>query len=156
MRFFVDRSLGSLAKWLRFLGFDVVQTKITSQELRTLPQPKRDTFIITRQSSIPKKFSRPDLVILASDRPQEQLTEICRRLDLPPETWEPLNRCSDCNKILQPITPDQVEGRVPDFISQKHQLFFECPQCLRVFWEGSQQRRIRRRLQELQDHILTP
>lgn len=153
MKFFVDQTLGSLAKWLRILGFDVDQISLTHEELHKLPMPKRDIFIITRQTALPKKSRRPDLIILESDQPEGQLTEICRRLHLPPETWEPLNRCSTCNKILLPITAEQVEGRVPDFISQKHTQFFECPQCRRVFWEGSHQRGIRRRLQALHNHL---
>ena len=36
MKFLVDQNLGSLAKWLRFMGFDVVQMKLT---LKGFPQP---------------------------------------------------------------------------------------------------------------------
>jgi uncharacterized protein with PIN domain len=155
MRFFVDQTLGRLTKWLRLLGFDVVQTRLTPQEWRHLPTLKQDTYILTRQTSLPAKIPRPDLIVLTSDRTEAQLTEICRRLQISPETWEPLNRCSDCNHILVPVTPEQAEGRVPEYISQKHQQFFECPQCRRLFWEGSHQRRIRRQLQDLQNRINT-
>jgi uncharacterized protein len=154
MKFFVDQNLGSLTKWLRFLGFDVVEMKLNLKDSHSLPILKRNSFIVTRQTSLPAKLNRPDLVILTSDRTESQLAEICRRLNLSPETWVPLIRCSTCNKILQPIPPDQADGRVPDFTSQKHQQFFECPQCRRVFWEGSHQARIRGQLQKLQDDIL--
>jgi uncharacterized protein with PIN domain len=154
MRFFVDQTLGNLIKWLRLLGLDVVQIRLTHRDFKSLPAPKRDNFIITRQTSLPKNFSRADLINLDSDLLEEQLTEICRRLDLSPETWKPLVRCSKCNRLLQPIPFEQAEGRVPDYINQKQRQFFECPQCRRVFWEGSHQIRIRRRLQELQEHIL--
>ena len=155
MKFLVDQTLGGLTKWLRLLGFDVVQIRLSPQELHNLPDPKPDTIILTRQTSFPAKLGRSDLVRLESDHPEAQLTEICRRLHLPPETWEPLQRCSTCNQSLLPLSPEQVEGKVPDYISQKHQQFFECPQCRRVFWEGSHQRRIKRRLQELQNQINT-
>jgi uncharacterized protein len=155
MRFLADQTLGRLTKWLRFLGYDVIQTRLTPQEFRHLPVPKQDRYILTRQTSLAAKLPRPDLIVLTSDQPEAQLTEICRRLQISSETWEPLNRCSDCNQILVPITPEQAEGRVPEYISQKHQQFFECPQCQRLFWEGSHQRRIRRRLQELQSQIDT-
>ena len=78
MKFLVDQTLGGLSKWLRLLGFDVVQIRLTPQE-SNLPDPKRDTYILTRQTSLPAKLGRSDLVILESDRPEEQLTEICRR-----------------------------------------------------------------------------
>jgi uncharacterized protein len=154
MKFFVDQNLGSLIKWLRFFGFDVVQMKLTPKDPQSLPILKRNNFIVTRQTSLPAKLKRPDLIVLASERTESQLAEICRRLNLSPETWVPLIRCSTCNKILQPIPPDQADGRVPDFTSQKHRQFFECPQCRRVFWEGSHQARIRQQLQKLHDDIL--
>ena len=95
-------------------------------------------------------------MILTSDDLTAQLTEICRRLHLAPEDWEPLRRCSRCNAILEPIPPEQAEGRVPDFISQSQRQFLECPKCRRVFWEGSHQARIRQRLHKLQEDILAP
>jgi uncharacterized protein len=153
MRFFVDQTLGRLAKWLRLLGFDVVQTRMSPQGMSHWPTPKPDTYILTRQTSLPIKVPRPDIIVLASDRTEAQLTEICQRLQLSPETWEPLKRCSDCNQILVPVSPEAAEGRVPEYISQKHQQFFECPQCRRLFWEGSHQRRIKGRLQDLQNQI---
>jgi hypothetical protein len=153
MNFVVDLPLGSLTKWLRILGFDVVQIRLNPKEPNTLPTPQPDTVILSRQSPLAKKSGRPDLIILESEHPEAQLMEICHRLRLPPDTWEPLHRCVDCNKVLLPSTTERVEGRVPDFISQKHHQFFECPQCRRIFWEGSHQQRIRRRLQDLQNRI---
>jgi hypothetical protein len=155
MKFFVDQTLGRLIKWLRFLGFDVVPTRLTPQELERLPSPQRDTHILTRQTSLPAKFRRPDLIVLDSDRTEAQLAEICRRLQIAAESWEPLKRCSHCNQDLIPVPPERVEDRVPEYISQQHRRFFECPQCRRLFWEGSHQHRIRRRLQELQNQINT-
>jgi uncharacterized protein with PIN domain len=156
MRFLVDQNLGTLTKWLRFLGFDVVQIKLALAEAKTLPPPQRGTVILTRQTALPKALHRPDLMMLTSDDLTVQLTEICRRFNLAPKDWEPLIRCSRCNAILEPIPPEEAEGRVPDFTSQRHREFFECPACRRVFWEGSHRARIRRRLQELQKHILAP
>ena len=67
MKFFVDQNLGSLAKWLRFMGFDVVQMKLTLKDLQSLPRPKQNNFILTRQTSSSAKLNRPDLIVLASD-----------------------------------------------------------------------------------------
>ncbi len=61
MRFLVDHNLGSLTKWLRFLGFDVAQIRLSLQEAKTLPPPQRDTIFLTRQTSLPKALQRPDL-----------------------------------------------------------------------------------------------
>lgn len=149
MKFYVDQTLGKLAKWLRLLGFDTVQVHFTPQAQEQLPPWQREVYVLTRQTTWPAKRRRPDLIILTSQDPEEQLLEICQRLQLAPEMWAPLQRCSDCNLPLQPLPPDQLPGRVPDYIALRHQQFFVCPQCQRVFWEGSHQRRIRSRLERL-------
>ncbi len=155
MKFYVDQTLGKLIKWLRLLGFDTVQVQLSPKDLAQLPPWKPGVYVLTKQTSWPARRQRPDLLILTSQDPEDQLAEICQRLSLPPDTWQPLQRCSDCNLPLQPLPPDQLEDRVPDYIAVRHQQFFECPQCQRVFWEGSHQRRIRRRLEEL-SHRQTP
>jgi uncharacterized protein len=154
MKFLVDQNLGSLTKWLRFMGFDVAEMKLTLKDSHSLPRLRRKNFIVTRQTSLPAKLNRPDLIVLTSDRSESQLAEICRRLHLSPETWAPLIRCSTCNQMLEPMAADQADGRVPDFTRQKHQQFFECPQCRRVYWGGSHQAGIRRQLQKLHDDIM--
>lgn len=149
MKFYVDQSLGKLIKWLRLLGFDTVPVRLSQQRPAQLPPWQPGVYFLTRQTSWPARHVRPDLLILTSQDAEDQLAEICQRLHLAPETWQPLQRCSDCNLPLRPLPPERLEDRVPDYIAVRHQHFFECPQCHRVFWEGSHQRRIRRRLEEL-------
>lgn len=154
MKFIVDQNLGSLTKWLRFLGFNAVQIKLNLKDPQNLPKPELDTFILTRQKSLPGKFNRTDLITLTTDQTESQLEEICRRLKLKPYRGS-LTRCSTCNRTLQPISQSEAEGRVPDFTSHRQQQFFECPTCHKVYWEGSHQARIRSRLKKLQEDILT-
>lgn len=156
MKFLVDQTLGRLAKWLRLLGFDVSPVRISPRSVISLPQPEKNTYIITCQRTLAARLGRGDVLALASADPEAQLQELCRRLQIAPETWKPLQRCTTCNQTLVPLPAWQAQDKVPDFIALKHHHFFECPQCGRVFWEGSHQRRIRQRLQELQDHMETP
>ena len=149
MKFYVDQSLGKLIKWLRILGFDTVPVQLRPQGLAQLPAWQPGVYFLTKQTSWPHRRRRPDLLILTSQDPEDQLAEICQRLQLAPETWQPLQRCSDCNLPLQPLPPDRLEDRVPDYIAVRHRQFLECPRCQRVFWEGSHQRRIRLRLEKL-------
>lgn len=149
MKFYVEQSLGKLIKWLRLLGFDTVPMQFSPLGQTPLPSWQRGVYFLTRQASWPARRQRPDLVILTSQNVEEQLVELCRRLHLSPETWQPLRRCSDCNLPLHSLSRDQVEGKVPDYIATRHQQFYQCPQCHRVFWEGSHQRYIRQRLAKL-------
>ena len=155
MKFLVDQTLGKLAKWLRLLGFDVRQVRVSPQTIISIPEPEKNTYIITSQRALAVKVHRPDVVALAAADPEAQLEELCRRLQMAPDTWKPLQRCSACNQPLAPLPVWQAQDRVPDFIALQHHHFFECPHCGRVFWEGSHQRRIRQRLQELKRQMET-
>ncbi len=151
MKFFVDPSLGKLAKWLRLAGFDTVPLRITPEV--QLPLWQRGVYFLTKRAAWPPKKQRPDLIILKGQEVEQQLLELAQRLPLFSQAWEPLQRCSLCNVKLRPLPADQVEGRVPDYVANRHPQFYECPQCQRVFWEGSQQRRIWQRLQDLCQNV---
>lgn len=156
MKFLVDQSLGGLLKWLRLLGYDAEPTGLNSRQPGALPAPQPETCILTRQAGLAANLRRPDLVVLAADEVEEQVAELCRRLHLPPQAWRPLHRCSKCNHLLQSVGPEQVADKVPDYILGRYSQFAVCPQCQRVFWEGSHQTRIRQRLQALEHQIEPP
>ncbi|WP_449244954.1 Mut7-C RNAse domain-containing protein [Desulfobacca acetoxidans] len=156
MKLLVDQTLGSLAKWLRIMGFDVEQIRLQPQKLHTLPTSVKDTYLLSRQTGFQSKTPRTDLIIVASDRTEDQLQEVCRRLPALLTDWTPLTRCSHCNQLLLPLSVEAARDRVPDYVLREHRVFFECPGCHRVFWEGSHQRRIRRRLQELKERLAKP
>ena len=143
MKFLIDLSLGGLAKWLRFCGFDAETLRLGSD----LSPPAPDTCILTRQESL-KRLQRPDLLFIDADEPEAQLQEVLTALQISPRQIQPLSRCSRCNERLTPVPREQVQGRVPEHVFHYHEQFFECPRCLRVFWPGSHLPAILRTLQE--------
>lgn len=147
MRFLVDLPLGGLAKWLRFCGFDAAVLRLSLDKPGTLPPPAADTYLLTRQKA-DRRLSRPDLLVLAAADLEGQFTEVMRRLGISPGDLKPLSRCSRCNDRLQPLTRDQVQGRVPEHVFHCHRQFFECPRCRRIFWPGSHLPGITRTLRE--------
>ncbi len=149
MKFYVEQTLGRLLKWLRLLGFDAEPLAFSSRRQDRLRPLRPGVYYLSGQTSWPARQRRPDLIILTSREVEGQLLELHQRLQLTPATWEPLGRCSQCNTPLRPLPADQAEGRVPDYVAAQTRQFHECPDCRRVFWEGSHQRRIRRQLAEL-------
>lgn len=149
MKFYVDQTLGTLAKWLRLLGFDTEPIQLPPRGQARLPGRQPGVYFLSRQAAWAARQPRPDLLVLTASDVEGQCMEVCRRLQLTPETWQPLQRCSDCNEPLQTLPHDQAEGRVPDYIFAQHRDFRTCPRCRRVFWDGTHQRRIRQRWQEL-------
>jgi uncharacterized protein with PIN domain len=56
-----------------------------------------------------------------------------------------------CNVILDDITRGEAEGKVPDFIYHQQKEFYRCPQCGRIYWPGTHQINMQRRLEELRN-----
>jgi uncharacterized protein len=147
MQFLVDQPLGGLAKWLRFLGFDAPLVRLNPDEPGSWPPPSPQTRILTRQAAC-QRLKRPDLLLLAANEPEAQLTEVIRALQLAPPDFKPLTRCRHCNDLLAPIQRELVRGRVPEHVFLHHRRFYQCPRCHRVYWPGSHLRGISLTLRE--------
>ncbi len=144
MKFVVDASLGGLARWLRFGGFDAQVERLSSA---TLPAPAPGTFILTRQSAL-ARLNRPDLLVVAANAPEAQLAEVLKKLKISREQLNPLSRCSRCNAPLLPTSRTQVQGLVPEHVFLTQKEFYQCPQCGRLFWPGSHLEKIVKKLEE--------
>jgi uncharacterized protein with PIN domain len=136
MKFLVDQPLGGLAKWLRLCGFDAAEVRFSRTPPGGLPVPAPDTYLLTRQQRW-ARLGRPDLLILTAEEPESQLKEVLDGLNIPPQRFDPLSRCSRCNELLAPVARETVLDLVPDYVFHNQSRFYQCPRCRRVFWPGS-------------------
>lgn len=149
-RFAADAMLGRLARWLRLLGFDCVHHRdITDEEMARLGALDGRT-ILTRDRGLPEEWWLSDIYVVHAEELTRQLVEVVKRFDLAP-SFQVLTRCSDCNRLLQRAPRSDVGGRVPPGILERHDVFRECRDCGRVFWEGSHAARIRTLAEKLAD-----
>jgi hypothetical protein len=141
-RFVLDQHLARLAAYLRLLGMDCVHqalfpdeevARVSVGEHRVLLS--RDKRLLMRRAVVHGGFVR------ATD-PMEQVPEVLHRFGAP-ETIAPFTRCMACNGVLRPATREQVEDRLLPDTREYYAQFRECPECRRVFWDGSHVRRMR-------------
>ena len=132
--FDVDGMLGRLAKWLRILGFDAAYP-------RTAPGEGR--YFVTAQ----KRAEVGQTIVVSSDDHMEQLKQVLTAIDVRPDPSLFFSRCLICNAPVVEISKADAAGRVPEEILGSRLEFHECPQCRRVYWEGSHLSRIIRRLE---------
>ena len=146
MKLAADGMLGGVAKWLRLLGFDTYY-------LRGGPKrPMPDRVLLTRRPggfnrAMFKGWSR--VINLTANETRAQLAEIVRTLDLTREDLALMTRCSVCNQELRPAGPDEVAGRVPEYVQATQTEFSECPGCGRIYWPGTHQRPMQAVIEEL-------
>jgi uncharacterized protein with PIN domain len=135
MIFIADAMLGSLAKRLRLLGFDVLyDPALADNEILRLAL-EQGRVILTRDTGLASRPLARNHILIKSDHVEEQIQQVINTFSLP--AAGPLTRCSVCNQPLAPLDRDAARDRVPEHVQRTMTTFFECKGCGRVYWEGS-------------------
>lgn len=134
--FAVDRSLGSLAKWLRILGFDTVYEPDNS-EWEFFDRLEDNRVLITRTKKIQKAFASHNHVFITSNILVEQLKRVVNLLEIKPVDIRPFSRCVHCNLPIEEVSKRDAWSLVPDYIWETHDAFNQCDHCQRIYWSGS-------------------
>ena len=145
MRLLCDHMLGSLARWLRFMGYDTeYPPPIPDRELIEKAR-EEDRILLTRDKELAARFS--GAICVRSDDLEEQVREVATILPL--EVIDPLSRCSLCNTPIVPASVEEVRDAVPEGVLSRHNAFWRCPTCGKVYWQGSHWDKMIARLQRL-------
>jgi uncharacterized protein len=132
--FAVDKMLGRLARWLRILGHDVAYGPHLSG--RTLVDRARQDgrVLVTRDTRLLRDPHLPQHVFVTSDHFREQLRQLAT---LVPLGGGFLRRCLECNRALETVGRDQVQGQVPAYVFATQEHFQRCPHCGRLYWAAT-------------------
>jgi uncharacterized protein with PIN domain len=142
--------LGKLAKELRMLGYDTVYYRGEDAYQLIYLARREGRVILTRDTKLIPKRSEDRIVRVIEDDPFLQLKELIQREQIMLDQEKLFSRCLICNALLDQISKDEAEGKVPEFIFHQQKDFFRCPQCQRIYWPGSHQENMQRRIEELQ------
>jgi uncharacterized protein with PIN domain len=147
-RFVADVHLGTLARFLRLLGFDTrygnglddaALAEITSREKRTLLTC--DVGLLKRKAVVRGQWLR-------SRDPERQLEEVVEALHLK-RAFKPFTRCMTCNGMLAVVARSTVAGHVPPRVYRRFRSFKQCRDCARVYWRGTHFQRLQRLVQQV-------
>ena len=134
--FAVDRSLGTLAKWLRILGYDTVyEPEVSTGEFCARIEDPR--ILITRSKKIQKTWGSHEHVFISSNHLKEQLKQVVDQIGISRNDIQLFSRCIHCNLPIDKIDKNEVYGLVPDYIWETHDAFNQCTYCNRIYWSGS-------------------
>ena len=129
-----DNMLGTLAKWLRVAGADCAYADgMVDDDLLEVASSGR--LVLTRDRLLAQRCGPMGLYV-GSDQLDEQLLQVVRAFPGLLE-GEPLSRCLVCNVPVEDTGPDQVKDRVPEGVLERHERFWSCPDCDRVYWMGT-------------------
>ena len=137
MKFLADPSLGRLSRWLRMLGCDTVYWRGEADRSFLRASEKEGRAVLTRRRDIPARQHPGIVLFVESDRVEDQLAEVLRKLNVKPDPEAFFTICLACNGSLKPAGRDEVRERVPDYVYRTQQQFRFCPGCKRVYWPGT-------------------
>ncbi|MGB4197157.1 MAG: Mut7-C RNAse domain-containing protein [Methanoculleus sp.] len=151
-RFLTDRMLGTLTRYLRFMGYDTLCANGLSPgstredslllEIATC----EDRVLLTRDRELARRGGEQAVYIASEDI----LSQIRQLADV--GLIEPvvrMSRCSLCNTRLRPATQREIRETPYAPPSPPEREFWWCPACRKLYWMGSHGARIERRLKEV-------
>jgi len=147
MKFAVDKMLGRLAKWLRILGYDTLFDPYVSSATIAKQAEEEHRIFITRDVKLTKHSDPLNFFIVQSENYREQLREVVGhfKLDVSSHLF---TRCTICNTEILPVEKEAVMDRIPEKSALNFDKFYQCPQCRRVYWEGTHTQNTEKRLRE--------
>lgn len=135
-RFVADVHLGKLTRYLRMLGLDVAYDREADDHAIVARANSERRIILTRDKGILKHGGVTHGHWVRSMHPREQVGEVLRALDLRGRI-DPFTRCMECNGALAPAPRAEVAAHLPSSVLERQDRFARCPECGRIYWEGS-------------------
>jgi uncharacterized protein len=147
-RFVLDVHLGRLAAYLRMLGFDTAYTNAASDPDLVRISVEEGRILLTRDRGLLKHSAVTHGYWLRETDSRRQASEVVNRFDLA-RSLRPFTRCMACNAPLRSVSKSEVTGRVPPRAAEAYSDFQECPECRRVYWQGTHYQHMRRWMEHL-------
>lgn len=146
-RFLADVMLGRLARWLRALGFDTrYESTLDDAALAALAQ-REGRVLLTRDVELTRRRNVRAFLI-QDDKLVLQLRQIVAAFAL--RDTAAFSRCLECNVELVQVSRETIVARVPRYVWQTQERFFQCPHCSKVYWRGTHWARMQQLLRKVE------
>lgn len=135
--FLLDGMLGSLARWLRILGYDTLYYPDREDESLRVEAEKTGRILVTRDAGLVQKALKngTQSLLIQSDETLEQLGETVEAFNL--DTMPKNTRCPRCNGLLEAAEKSSFRDVVPEESFEAFDRFWRCIECDAIYWQGS-------------------
>ena len=142
IKFFADVNVARLVRWLRAIGIDTWWEDAISDADLVRRAIRENRFVLTLDKRLLKEWRTDNVLLLTSERPLEQFAQVVEhfKLKLPAQFF---TRCLVCNSILRGAIDEEIAANVPPRVRENYELFYYCPNCEKIYWEGSHTERMR-------------
>lgn len=147
-RFVADVHLGTLARLLRMLGFDVsYRNDYSDREILDLAM-REERIILTRDRGLLKRKAVRMGQCVRSFRAEQQIHEVLHRFELYGKIV-PFQRCMNCNGMLAIVQKAAILHRLPPITAKFYDEFFQCQSCQQIFWKGTHHQNMIKKMNDL-------
>ncbi len=148
-RFIVDRMLGTLSRYLRFMGYDTMSAnglaegnaKEDTLLLELASQENR--ILLTRDTELANR-GKDQAVLISSDEIMEQIRQMIDRGLVTRRVL--MTRCSLCNTVLRTATREEIADTSYAPSDKNGLTFCWCEHCHKLYWNGSHGKHISQRI----------
>jgi uncharacterized protein len=138
--------LGTLAKWLRILGYDTLfDASLNDHQLVRLARAE-NRVLLTRDRELARRRGLHTLLV-TSEHLDDQVRQVLADLSLVADSA--FSRCPVCNLPLEAVDLETAQELVPAYVVQTHDSFSRCPACERIYWRGTHWQRMDDHLKKL-------
>lgn len=166
-RFIADVMLGSLAKWLRIIGFDTLYCRTFDDREIARIGKQQQRIVLTRDTALARKKTHHSVILIRSQETFAQVKEVLdavacardkRTSQIPGAAQGDMcfpdrPRCPRCNGQLIRVDKEELLDEVPEHVFLTSDSFLRCEACAKVFWEGSHKRMIDKTVEEIMREI---
>ena len=148
LRFIVDVNVGKLALLLRMLGLDAAYCpEWGDRQIAERAEGERRVVLSKDVELLKQRRIRYGRMVRAS-RPEGQLAEVAGFFGIQ-EFQRPFSRCLRCNTELVTVEKHRILEQLEPKTRKYYHRFKRCPDCRRIFWQGSHHERMIERLENL-------
>jgi len=144
--FIADEMLGSLARWLRIMGYDTVYAKDRGDNAILEAAKEEGRYLLTRDKELAARMGEIGVYVVSDDL-DAQLQQVAKRFELTAD--DSLVRCTVCNGELEVVDAERARGSVPEGALAANSVFFVCKNCGKFYWRGTHWINIRKKLESL-------
>lgn len=150
--FLCDQMLIGLGKWLRAAGYDTVFIEKSEKDRDILNLAVREGRILLTRDKHFTRMEAPQgvIVYLLANSIEACVKELSYKVKI---DWflRPFSRCLFCNTLLLDKFDKGFLRQVPERVMRECNKFTYCPQCHKIYWEGSHTKNMLKQLKVWQD-----
>lgn len=152
LKFVSDVHLGKLTKYLRMCGFDTYyRTDFSERDIINLSISDKRV-ILTRDKELLKNKKVTHGYWIRSIYPWKQLRNVLLQFDLKKRVTL-FTRCLECNGLLEDVSKKEILNRLLPKTRQYYRKFKKCPDCNRIYWNGTHYQNMKRHVKVLMVNI---